>query len=522
MKRTNSFQSNQLQSSLSSYNLPPIPEEPILHDTFNLNSPSNNSSRIKVVIRVRPLTFKEKSYGEKVIAQDVTSRSNDLGNESACNFQSRSIAVWDPACFALVAQQQQFDLSSLDSNYWAKTFHFDRILWSIDQLSPSYSSQSTVFDELGQPVIDMAMNGYNCCVMAFGQVNDLFVCVIKYIQNSFRVFVQTGSGKTYTMSNVANQMNPNEFGLIPRICFGLFEALEMNLQALEEEENYDSTGAPPSDINVTFSHIEIYNDSVRDLLAAPSANPSHNQYLKVREHPQKGVFVAGLTVVKVSNFEDVMSLIAIGDKNRTIAVTNANAHSSRSHAIVNLIITQRSRSRISPRAEKEASAVSTKSKPLSGKKLSVGNNNSSSGYGKDLDIYLPTSEIQQKVSKVYLVDLAGSERVAFSGAKGDRLKEANHINVSLSVLGDVIKSLGDLTKKSASASSKGSSDSSKSSGFIPYRNSTLTMVLKESLGGNSHAIMVCAVSPSSSDYEETLSTLKYADRVSCVYMVTLN
>ena len=550
MKRSNSFHSGQIQSSVSRYNLAPIPEEPRIaaNDTFSPTS-SDNNSRIKVVIRVRPLTNKEKGSGEKIIVQDATKGEfNHSGSSSnANNSCSRSLAVWDPACLTIASQQQFDNSSTLDPNYWAKTFHFDRILWSVDPSAPSYASQSTVFEELGQPVIDMAMSGYNCCVMAYGQ---------------------TGGGKTYTMSNVVNQRDPNEFGLIPRICFGLFEALETNQfddqddedeNAEENEEQSVSNKTSSNDIHVTFSHIEIYNDNVRDLLAPGGGSAGGTGFLKVREHPVHGIFVAGLTVVKVSSFEDVMSLISIGDKNRTIASTNVNTHSSRSHAIVNLTITQRSRaaaannqSNDSNNSQKYTSTTATssgnrtnKSKsnttnananansgkqssyfPAQGSENNQSSSSSSSSWSSSYDVYLPTSEIQQKVSKVYLVDLAGSERVTISGARGDRLKEANHINISLSVLGDVIKSLGDLTKKNTTSSSSSLSgkqlrnnDSTgykndNTSGFIPYRNSTLTMILKESLGGNSHAIMVCAVSPSSSDYEETLSTLKYADRVS--------
>lgn len=161
-----------------------------------------------------------------------------------------------------------------------------------------------------------------------------------------------------------------------------------------------------------------------------------------------------------------MSLIAIGDKNRTIATTNSNVHSSRSHAIVTLTVCQRVR---------EA--------PMDG---------------------LPTSALKNVVSRVHLVDLAGSERVTLSGAAGVRLKEANNINKSLSVLGDVIKCLGDSKFKRGN--------------HIPYRNSTLTLILKDSLGGNSHTVMLTNVSPSSYDYEETVSTLKYADRAKRVRM----
>lgn len=244
------------------------------------------------------------------------------------------------------------------------------------------------------------------------------------------------------MSNTSERSNPGDYGLVPRICFALFEDI-------------DSGGMDGSESTVTFSHMEIYNETVRDLLVSPGMNSNH---LRIREHPQQGVFVSNLTTVKVNNFEDVMSLIAVGDKNRTVAATNANIHSSRSHAVVTLTVVQRRRST-----------------PRNG---------------------IPTSALQQKIGRVNLVDLAGSERVTLSGAKGSRLKEANHINLSLSVLGEVIKNLGEHGGR----------------GHIPYRNSALTMVLKESLGGNSYAVMVTTVSPSSHDYEETLSTLKYADR----------
>jgi hypothetical protein len=182
--------------------------------------------------------------------------------------------------------------------------------------------------------------------------------------------------------------------------------------------------------SVTYSHMEIYNENVRDLLAPNASNRGTNEYLRVREHPTRGIFVSNLTTIRVSGFEDLMSLIAIGDKNRTVGATNANAHSSRSHAVVTLTVVQRSRAAVK------------------------------NG--------LPTSALQQKVGRVHLVDLAGSERVALSGAQGTRLREANNINRSLSVLGDVIKCLGD-SKSKKNGTRKG---------HVPYRNSTLTMVLK--------------------------------------------
>ena len=196
------------------------------------------------------------------------------------------------------------------------------------------------------------------------------------------------------MGDVARNPNPVEFGMIPRICYGLFDYLE------KKNASSESGGGNNVEIeNVEYSHIEIYNENVRDLLA-----PSKSGYLKVREHPRKGVFVANLTTVKVKSFEDVMSLIDIGEKNRTVAATNMNLHSSRSHAIVTLTVQQRVRN--------------------------------SSKHG------LPTAGLQEKVARLHMVDLAGSERAASSGNSSIRLREANNINKSLSVLGDVIKCLG--------------------------------------------------------------------------------
>ena len=368
-------------------------------------SQAGATSRIRVLIRARPLSRTEKARG----AKNVLDRRSE-----------QQITVWDPACFDLAARTE---IDEIDPACWSRSFTFDKTLWSIDRSAPEYASQDTVYETVGSPVLKLVLDGYNCCVFAFGQ---------------------TGSGKTLTMmgENVSGG-NPDGYGLIPRICFELFCALENNAV----NNGYVET--------VDFSHLEIYNENIKDLLAPPQRG-----YLKVREHPQNGIFVSGLTVVRVTKFEDVMSLIAVGDKNRSVAVTNINAHSSRSHAIVTITVCQRTRN-----AQKKND--------------------------------LPTSALQQKVARLHLVDLAGSERVALSGATGTRLKEAGSINKSLSVLGDVIKGLGDSRTQKT---------------HIPYRNSTLTMILKDSLGGNSHVFMLATISPSSSDYEETISTLKFAER----------
>jgi hypothetical protein len=382
-----------------------------ISNTAASSSSGGSSSRIRVVIRVRPLSSGEVARGH----QSTMTRTSE-----------QSFTIWDPALFEYEAQGG-FD--DMDPTCWSRQFGFDDCLWSMDRNEPFFANQDTVYTRVGEPLLQMMSDGFNCCVFAYGQ---------------------TGAGKTKTMMGDVQEGNPEEFGLIPRICFGLFDLLERKGGTTE---GADGSGSSVEMETVDYSHIEIYNENVRDLLA------SQNQgYLKVREHPRKGVFVANLTTVRVKSFEDVMSLIEIGEKNRTVAATNVNLHSSRSHGIVTLTLCQRVRQSKS---------------------------------------YLPTSGLQEKVARLHMVDLAGSERVTSSGAQGLRLREANNINKSLSTLGDVIKCLGEPKARR---------------GHIPYRNSTLTNLLRDSLGGNSHVLFVAAVSPSTADYDETLSTLKFAER----------
>ncbi|XP_070565342.1 kinesin-like protein KIF28P isoform X2 [Ptychodera flava] len=211
-----------------------------------------------------------------------------------------------------------------------------------------------------------------------------------------------------------------------------------------------------ADFQVTFSMIEIYNEQVRDLLN-PKNNPKGG--LKIREHQNKGFYVEMLKVVNVNSFSDIESRINEGTRNRTIAATNMNATSSRAHTIVSVTLVQK--------AKNEAGQSMT------------------------------------KTSIINLVDLAGSERVEKTGATGDRLKEGSLINQSLSTLGNVIKALADV-------------GSGKKGSHVPYRNSALTKLLKNALGGNSKTIMIAAISPADDNYEETLSTLRYADRAKSI------
>lgn len=199
--------------------------------------------------------------------------------------------------------------------------------------------------------------------------------------------------------------------------------------------------------------MEIYNEKVHDLLDPKGTK----QNLKVREHNILGPYVDGLSTLAVSSFEEIDNLMTEGNKSRTVAATNMNSESSRSHAVFSIILT--------------------------------------------CSVCDPIAAVTgEKVSKMSLVDLAGSERAVKTGAIGDRLKEGSNINKSLTTLGLVISKLAD----QASGKSKEQ--------FVPYRDSVLTWLLKDNLGGNSKTVMVATISPASDNYEETLSTLRYADR----------
>uniref|UniRef100_A0A8C3TXQ4 Kinesin family member 13B n=1 Tax=Catharus ustulatus TaxID=91951 RepID=A0A8C3TXQ4_CATUS len=294
-------------------------------------------------------------------------------------------------------------------------FAYDHCFWSMDEsVKEKYAGQDVVFKCLGENILQNAFDGYNACIFAYGQ---------------------TGSGKSYTMMGTADQP-----GLIPRLCSGLFERAQ-------KEENEEQS------FKVEVSYMEIYNEKVRDLLDPKGSRQS----LKVREHSVYGPYVDGLSKLAVASYKDIESLMSEGNKSRTVAATNMNEESSRSHAVFKIILTHTL-----------------------------------------YDVQSGTSG--EKVGKLSLVDLAGSERATKTGAAGDRLKEGSNINKSLTTLGLVISALAD----QAAGKNKNK--------FVPYRDSVLTWLLKDSLGGNSKTAMVATVSPAADNYDETLSTLRYADR----------
>ena len=354
-------------------------------------SAAGGGGNVKVVVRVRPFN----------------NRENDRNATCIVQMQGEQTVLTPPP-----DADPKAGRSSKGIYEGQKTFKYDKSYWSFDRSDSHFAGQDTLFTDLGTPLLDNAFKGYNNCIFAYGQ---------------------TGSGKSYSMMGYGE-----EVGVIPRICRDMFERIE----EIQSDPNLKCT--------VEVSYLEIYNERVRDLL-----NPATKGHLRVREHPSTGPYVEDLARLAVRSFPEIENLMDEGNKARTVAATNMNETSSRSHAVFTLTLTQKRH---------------------------------------DVETRMDT----EKVAKISLVDLAGSERQTSTGATGARLKEGAEINRSLSTLGRVIATLADMS-------------SGKKGLKVPYRDSVLTWLLKDSLGGNSMTAMIAAISPADINFEETLSTLRYAD-----------
>ena len=249
----------------------------------------------------------------------------------------------------------------------------------------------------------------------------------------------TGSGKTHTMEGDAALP-----GVMPQSFAHIFAAL-------------GARGASTTSL-VRASYLEIYNEELRDLLSPPTGVP-----LELKEHPESGVHVRGLTSCVVRSPAELSDVLAAGRRNRATGATLMNATSSRSHAIFTVTV------------------------------------ETSGGGGGGLEGAVGGPPATIRAGRLHMVDLAGSERQSKTGAAGARLREATKINLSLSALGNVISALAD-------GGGRGGG------GHIPYRDSKLTRLLQDSLGGNARTLMIAAVGPASEHSDESLSTLRYAAR----------
>ncbi|XP_070199882.1 osmotic avoidance abnormal protein 3-like isoform X2 [Littorina saxatilis] len=282
-----------------------------------------------------------------------------------------------------------------------KTFTFDGAYFTD-------STTEAIYNDIAYPLVEGVTEGYNGTIFAYGQ---------------------TGCGKSFSMQGIPDPATQR--GIIPRAFDHIFETVSV---------------ADGCKFLIHASYLEIYNEDVRDLLGKDS-----KARMDLKEHPEKGVYVAGLSMHPVHNVVDCNHIMEKGWKNRATGATLMNADSSRSHSIFTIFMEM--------------------------------SNNDEEG------------EEHIRAGKLNLVDLAGSERQGKTGATGDRLKEATKINLSLSALGNVISALVDGKSK-----------------HIPYRDSKLTRLLQDSLGGNTKTMMVACLSPADNNYDETLSTLRYANR----------
>jgi len=290
----------------------------------------------------------------------------------------------------------------------AKQEHAGSVRFSFDRVFGPDSEQKDVYEFIGPQAINDVLNGYNATIFAYGQ---------------------TSSGKTFTMLGPDAELGELEkVGLIPRVVHGLFEGVDR--------------ADPNLEFSIKVSYVEIYMETIRDLLEPSSIN------LQLREDKERGIFIDNARSIYVSSPEEMMEVIAAGAENRELSATGMNAGSSRSHSVLIVSISQRN-----------------------------------------------TENQSTKAGKLFLVDLAGSEMVSKTGAEGQQLEEAKMINKSLTSLGLVIKSLTE---------GKGA--------HIPYRDSKLTRMLQESLGGNSRTVLIICVSMSTFNATETLSTVRFGSR----------
>lgn len=319
-------------------------------------------------------------------------------NESECKMKTETVVNMDSS------KRQCSIKRPADATNTRKVFTFDGVF-------DSSCGTDTIYQGIVQPIVQGVLEGYNGTVFAYGQ---------------------TSCGKTFTMEGVKEP--ETQTGIIPR-CFNHI------LNSIHSNSNHDNR-----EYLLHVSFLEIYNEDIRDLLVKNSRCK-----LEIKEHPDKGMYVKGLSSITVDCYEDMDEILAIGSANRSVGATCMNTDSSRSHSIFIIDL-----------------------------EMSIHH-----GEGKEFF----------RSGKLNLVDLAGSERQGKSLATGERFREATRINLSLSALGNVISALVDGKIK-----------------HIPYRDSKLTRLLQDSLGGNSRTLMIACISPGANNYEETLTTLRYAKR----------
>ncbi|KAG7102423.1 Kinesin-like protein 5 like [Verticillium longisporum] len=369
------------------------------------------ASSINVTVRVRPFTIREAAQltrtdegtlflGDGSLAAAPTPKLNTRGIRSVIKVVDDRCLVFDPPEDNPV---QRFSRSVVPNGKKVKdqVFAFDRIF-------DDNATQNDVYEATTRTLLDSVLDGYNATVFAYGA---------------------TGCGKTHTITGTSQH---------PGIIFLTMQELFEKIGDRSQEKTTE----------VTLSYLEIYNETIRDLLVPGGSK----QGLMLREDSNQAVSVAGLTSHRPKDVQEVMDMIVRGNEFRTVSPTEANATSSRSHAVLQINVAQKDR---------------------------------------NADVNEPHT-----MATLSIIDLAGSERASATKNRGERLLEGANINKSLLALGSCINALCDPRKKN----------------HVPYRNSKLTRLLKFSLGGNCKTVMIVCVSPSSVHFDETQNTLRYANR----------
>jgi hypothetical protein len=378
--------------------------------------PSFKSGRVKVGIRCRPafqdeIDFAQGSYMSIVDTRAEKPDQNTLGQVSLTLMSGK-----------------------------LREFQYDYVFGARD-------SQDSVYDRIARPVVTDVLKGFNGTIFAYVS------CELYQHHHSVSYLCsqgQTGTGKTYTMG-ILECVNSDHAGIIPRAISQIFDHIE----------NQPMT----NEISISLSFLQLYRETIQDLLAPASGSNVWDDNLAIREDPARGFYVEGLQEFVVRSYEEAEALLNLGLENRAIAPTLMNSTSSRSHTVLTMNIEQRGTSTNSNEPGKSSSTV----------------------YSRTIR------------SKLLMVDLAGSERVRRTVSKGTRLSEAKSINTSLSALGNVIAALAD-----------------PHTAHIPYRDSKLTRLLQDSLGGTASTALIATVGPAAINYGETLSTLLFATRCMAV------
>jgi kinesin family protein 18/19 len=343
--------------------------------------------------------------GANTILVAVRTRPLNSKEMNISNFET--LKILDGKLVVLLDPMNEFDPNDPFRNNRNKERQY-----AFDFAFDKHDTTHDVYDRTTRILLDGIQSGYNATVFAYGA---------------------TGAGKTFTMLGSGDQQ-----GIMSLTLNDLFSEVESRKQ--------------DKDFAVKVSYVEVYNEMIKDLLSTEDNN------LDLREDPVKGVCVAGVTEIGTNNTSEVMALLKVGNKNRTMEPTGANVVSSRSHAVL---------------------------------QISVEHKQKNQGINEEITI-----------GKLSMIDLAGSERASNTNNKGMRMIEGANINRSLLALGNCITMLSEQAEKEKGGKAV----------HVPYRDSKLTRLLKDSLGGNCRTVMIANISPAVISFEDTHNTLKYANR----------